>query len=584
MELKLYPTQRNSFPLQAIHIKGLSVSHWLHEIQCMQLDLNKVSVYPLPGMQLNSISGCLVILHKSVLELDIRNNIWCQKIGKHLYIPQYTGIEPQIFTEEADELFARHPHFMHPELGLIELEEEVKWGEYIFIGKEQSIEQIKPKAAPFIPERITHFRISVVQENSIEHILEDLEKKADVDKLKDEPLSTSEKLKLSLYKTLMNNADPENIIKDGEGLPKLLRYSNIISSIFNEKDKNGDKKDWGDRLLEDYKDLTNRNKSQLDKLLELLKDNPEKALDYAIPLDGEGTTRGRDLGAFQMSKFANDLSSLSKLLKNSRISGGSGYYTMEDDALSLLRKQYRDSADKLVSDKKYIQASYIYIKLLKDNYAAARMFENANLYQEAGDVYQKLIEDNLRAGECFEKAKLYDKAIEMYKTKDMYERIGDLYSLMNNKKEADVFYQKEIDRHSSDLQYIKAAKVSSEKMNNPNYAQSLLLKGWKEFADPYNCLGKYFSNIEKEKERGREIKRIFEEDITPKNREGFLRILQKEYKQTESLRGMTKDIAYTIIADILPQNKNIASELIAFNKEDSQLIKDTIRYKLSRSK
>lgn len=99
--------------------------------------------------------------------------------------------------------------------------------------------------------------------------------------------------------------------------------------------------------------------------------------------------------------------------------------------------------------------------------------------------------------------------------------------------------------------------------------------------DPHNCLAKYFSNIDKIKDRGKEIKRIFEEDITSKNREVFLSVLQKEYDQTEALREITKDIAYHIVAEILPQNKYIANELLVFNKNDSQLIKDTIRYKLS---
>lgn len=581
MELRLYPAQSNKYPLQAIHIKGLSVDCWLREIQYMGLKLNDISTYPLPGMELNSISGCLVILHKTASDIDIRNNMWCQRIGNQLYIPHYTELQPCIFVEEANQLFANYPHFSHPELGLVELTEQVDWADYISMHEEQALVQTKPTKAPFIPDTISHFRISVVEQNTIEKQLEDIEQKANVDKLKDKPLNRTEKIKLFIYKKLINDIDSFDSKEHESSSPMLLKYSSLISSAFRNKNKQADGKDWGDLLLEDYKDLTHRNKSQLDKLLELLKDDPEKALDYAIPLDGEGLSRGRDLGAFQLSKFANDLSSLSKLLKNSQTSGGRGYYTIEDDGLSILRQQYRGGADSLIADEKYLQASYIYIKLLKDNYAAAIMFENAKLYKEAGDVYQKLILDNLKAGECYEKAKLYDEAIEMYKTKDMYEKVGDLYFLLNQREEANIYYEKEIDRYISNCQYIKASEIYSNKTLDQNCAQSVLLRGWTEFVDPHNCLAKYLSNIDKIKDRGKEIKRIFEEDITSKNREVFLSVLQKEYDQTEALREITKDIAYHIVAEILPQNKYIANELLVFNKNDSQLIKDTIRYKLS---
>lgn len=584
MELKLYSTQNNRYPLQAIHIKGLSINQWLQEIQSMKLKLEDISVYPLPGMKLNSISGCLVVLRKMGSDIDIRGNVWCQKIGNQLYIPHYTDLMPQIFVEEADELFARYPHFMHPELGLIELDEEVVWTDHIVIGTEQVITQINPAATPFIPEEITQFRISVVPQNDIENILEDIEKKADVDKLKDRPLDRIEKIKLSLYKKMLGDSDPSEIDKVEGYKLRVLKYSSLISSVLQGKERQMIDKDWSDSLLEDYHDLTNRNKSQLDKLLELLKNNPEKALDYAIPLDEEGTSRGRNLGELQLSKFANDLSSLSNLLRNNQSSRGSGYYSMEDDGLTMLRQQYRNSANLLISEKKYLQASYIYIKLLKDYYSAATMFENARLYQEAGDIYRKLIQDHLKAGECYEKAKLYDEAIEMYKTKNMYEKIGDLYSLQKNSKEAERFYNKEIDRYIVGSQYVRAAKLSLDKMSNLNYAQSLLLRGWAEFADPYTCLEKYLSNINLIKDREKEIKRIFEEEITPKNREIFLNILQKEFRQTEELREVTKDMAYQIVADILPQNKNAVNELITFNTNDTQLIKDTIRYKQSRRK
>lgn len=581
MELKLYPSAKNNYPLQAIHIKGESILHWIEELQEMVIDLNKVKVYPLPGLTLNSISGCLVIFNQIDRDIDIRKNSWCQQIGDRLFIPQYTKTIPVMSDEEANSSLSRFPHFLHPELGLIELDEEVDWLSRLETGKEVSTLQTKPANSIQIPSRISNFRISIVETDKLDSILNKIEKDANVDKLKNEPLSSTEKLKLAMYKKLFNNTAPEDLDESDIEYSQILKMGRVFSSLFKNAQGSADN-NWYNKLIENYQQLENKNKSQLDKLLDLLKNDPQKALDYAIPLDEGGTSRGQNLGEYQMSKFANNLSSLSALMSpNWRTSGG-GYYSMEDDAIFQLRKQYRESAEQLIRDKKYLEASYIYIKLLKDYYAAAKMFKDARMHKEAGDIYKNLLKDTLTAAECYETGKLYKEAIEIYKTHDKLEKIGDLYLLINNRKEAEKYYTMEIDNYVANKQYMKAADITLNKMNKFASAQSMLFKGWTEYADPLNCLSKYFSNIIEEKERGKEIKRIFQENLETNHKKLYLSIMQDQFKKSETLQELTKDIAYQIVADIITDNKDVASELIAFNPKDAQLKKDSIRYRISR--
>lgn len=580
MELKLYPTEQNYYPLQAIFIRGISVTTWLSEMELMHINLKDVIVYPLPGLALNSLSGCLVIFQNTIDNLDVRKNIRCQRIGMQLYLPEYTNLTPQISLDEIENILSRFPHFLHPELGLIELDEEIAWHSLLSVKEEQQISQIKPQATSQTPENIKNFRISVVPQEGIGNILNEIEKSANIDKLANKPLTTTEKLKLSIYKKMMGGADPDEI--NEENTPSVLKYIKSISHIMSQKDRGN--KHLDERLLDDYNKLYNQEKNELDKLLDLLRNDPEKALDYAVPIDDRGTARGEEKGGFRMNRMNNNHSSLNALFKRDLGSGVGGYYSMEDDEIIKLQNQYRSSALQLIQQKKYLQASYIYIKLLKNNYEAATMFEDAKLYKESGDVYKELIKNNLKAAECYEKGKLYEEAIEILKNEHQYEKVGDLYIKMRNKKAADIFYKKEIDRYVDEKQYIKAAELSAVKMEDIRYAQSLLLQGWTECADPYNCLGKYFSNIEKKEERYREIKRVFENQLTKNNREGFLQILKKEYLQNDDFNPMIKDFAYQIISNILPENKYIAGELIAFNKNDNLLLKDTLRYKQSRPK
>lgn len=577
MELSLHPSTTNHYPLEAIFIKSADVAHWLTEMQLLDIDLQAVSAYVIPGLEVNSIYGCFVILPKSNNQIEIRNHTWCQKVGNQLYIPQYTTIEPQVSTAEINTLFARHLHFYHPYLGLIELETKINWNT-LFTVRIEELYQQKPEPEPRFTEKIVRFRISAIPNDNLEDMLNDIAKKSNPKGMDDKPLSPAEKVRLSFYKKMMNNIEPEAI--DEKNKPAYLKILKAFSKLIGSKDET---KSLDQKQMNDYEELNRREKSQVDKLLELLKNDPEKALDFAIPIDGSGTSRGKDLGAFQMNRTNKTLSSLASLLGDKRSgSGGGGFYSMEEDEVSTLQSQYRQSAEQLIKDKKYLQASYIYIKLLNDKYAAASMFEDAKLYKEAGDVYDKLINNQEKAGECYEKGKLYAEAIEMYKTKEMYEKVGDLYTLLYDREQANLFYQKVVDKCISNKYYLKAAKIGAEKMDQFDYAQSLLLEGWKKSYDTIACLGKYFSNIEDDAFREKEITRIFKEDIDKYNQISFLKVIKEDFSRNGETSNLIKDIAYQIVADAAQEDKTIVSQLIAFNKTDSHFAKDTIRYKQTR--
>jgi hypothetical protein len=47
---------------------------------------------------------------------------------------------------------------------------------------------------------------------------------------------------------------------------------------------------------------------------------------------------------------------------------------------------------------------------------------------------------------------------------------------------------------------------------------------------------------------------------------------------------MIKDMAYEIVVAHIPVNSAVVAELRAFNKEDKQLVKDTMRFRLNLKK
>ena len=61
-------------------------------------------------------------------------------------------------------------------------------------------------------------------------------------------------------------------------------------------------------------------------------------------------------------------------------------------------------------------------------------------------------------------------------------------------------------------------------------------------------------------------------------------LLKKEYERSLDLKEYTKEIAYEIIAKRIQQYPQIASELIAFNKTNTTITKDVMKYKFNRKK
>ncbi|MFN3379930.1 MAG: hypothetical protein ACK41O_10780, partial [Runella zeae] len=61
MEITLKPYTRNQHPIEGILIKGSLINNWLHEIQQMELNLETISLYPLPDVIPNSVWGCLIV-------------------------------------------------------------------------------------------------------------------------------------------------------------------------------------------------------------------------------------------------------------------------------------------------------------------------------------------------------------------------------------------------------------------------------------------------------------------------------------------------------------------------------------------
>lgn len=585
MELSLKPSQHNRFPLNGILVKGASVKNWLLELQRMELNLNHVSVYPLPGLTANSVWGCLIVPQSVISQLNLEQNEICQQVSPSFFIANKSELFPVMTVTELEKLFVQSVWLMHPEIGLVELKETLDVSKLITLPQGASLRVIRPESAPFIPKEIKSFQVAPVD---VEKALEKLEEQffPKREKMEDKPLSFFEKLKMQFYKLQFRKKEGDNkrgVRSDSSASTQRTGEPNGFGKFMQSlmKPFNGKKKgNYSDRVQENLEDLEKRNQKQLDKLLDMLRNNPNEALKYAIPLDETGSSRGQSNGRLELSKNWSVFSIFAdRQLSNTR-SGGS---VDIGDYYGSLKEQYRKTADELIEQKNYEKAAFVYMKLLKDDRSAAETLAKGELYQDAASIYLKLLNDKPKAAECFAQGNLIANAIDLYKELKDHEKVGDMYTILHRKKEADVYYEQVASNHKEMNQYIKASLIYKNKMHLNSSAQETLMKGWRADHDAVNCLKMYLSDFECTADLKKELNRLYREDVNQSNREKFLSVLKNDDYQRDELQEPVREMAYEIIASRVNDNPEIVKELRYFNPENKGLIKDTLRYSIGRS-
>lgn len=569
MELKLKIHSKNIFPKAGIFIKSAAAEVWLREIQNMGLTLDAITVFPVPGLRANEVFGCLVVFNKSVIKTaDIGKNNFYQLVENKLFIPENTIVTPQLTAAEWHKLFSEAYHFLHPEIGLAELKEEVNWGDLLELPVPKEIEITEPSKTVSIPQLITSLRVEVDQEKILEEI--------------ENPVSEEEriaKLPFDLQKLMKGNQkEMDKFLAFLEKNPKLaLQLAIPLDTLGTSRGGNDGQFSFGGSGMSNFLPTTNSSskifKFGLIVVLIVLAGNFKM---------GQHHSGSESFFIFLllviMVVLAISLFSGNSSADNTSKSGGSAL--IDSDRFATLQSRYEKLAEEYAANKDYHKAAHIYLKLLSNHKKAAEVLEKGELYPEAAAIYLKYDQNKHKAAECYEKGHAYKEAIELYKELNEDEKAGDLYTILKDKPKADHHFNKVAEYYKTNYQYIKASLIYKNKINDITEAQELLLEGWKTNKDAKNCLNNYFANIHSAEELAYAISDVYKNRVSGENRAVFLHLLKHEFTKHAELEEMIKNMAYEIAAERIDQNPEIASELLNFNKDNRLLLKDVMKYKL----
>lgn len=570
MELALKPHSQNTAPLGGVLLTGGSAESWLRSIQALGLSLGQVTAYALPQPGGTNVWGCLLVCSTDGLQNKLGPHMLCQQVHQLLFVPPYTTLFPALTPTELDNLLLSRPHFFHPETGLIELLRPVDWSELLQTPTEKPVSVQRPALSGRVPGQIRAFQVQPAPpEQTLERLEQQAFPKSEI--LPNQPLTLPEKARLAFYRQLFG--------KPGlGGASALLLLMGQLRQWFG-----GQKTNWQQDWQLDQEQLEERNKKQLDRLLDMLQKNPNEALKYAIPLDQEGVSRGEPGGGLM------GLDSLwlsFALFNNPGRSGKGRAIVLTDSSFDQLQQQYKQTARNLIEQGDYQKAAFVYLKLLKNPSMAAETLEQGKLYAEAAAVWLKHAKDKTKAAACYEKAGQYQTAIDLYVELGQHEKAGDLYAIINRPKESRQQYQIVADALVVQQQFLKAAQVYRHKLKDIAQSQGMLFRGWTANKDAFNCLTSYFECIHElsgPKTLISEISQIQDKHVDNKNREVFLQVIKHEFNRYPALAEPLRDIAYELIATHAVQYPGIVQQLIHFDRTNQQLTKDIIRYKTGHS-
>ncbi|MPS64869.1 MAG: hypothetical protein DI622_17515 [Chryseobacterium sp.] len=170
MELRIKPFPKNNYPKKGLLIKGSSPLTWLHEMEILGIDLNQIRSFPIPSNEPNVLYGCFLIFENHAPN-EIGRNSYFQCIDSKFFIPENTAFYPKLNPEDWQNTDAEFL-IMHPEFGLVKLNEEIDWISLIQNPKPTEAKLRKPSNGVKIPQKIQSYTVEMDDEK----VLEALEK------------------------------------------------------------------------------------------------------------------------------------------------------------------------------------------------------------------------------------------------------------------------------------------------------------------------------------------------------------------------------------------------------------------------
>ncbi|MFO0905076.1 MAG: hypothetical protein U0939_18870 [Pirellulales bacterium] len=232
---------------------------------------------------------------------------------------------------------------------------------------------------------------------------------------------------------------------------------------------------WRRQRLRVDEQLEEARERELARLIQLLDRNPDEGLRYALPIGGGGLPRGRATPGSQLLRNQTDFS-----LQSLHGGGAADAWRVSYESQQRLVARYRDLAQRERQLGRHRRAAYIQAHLLGDFAAAAQTLSEGRCFREAAVLYEQKLDNVSEAAECYVRGGLFAEALERFVKLRDWRRAAELHERLGDVEPAREAYRKWLEQLAAAHDYLGAAKVCEEKLNEPEEALNILLRGWRE--------------------------------------------------------------------------------------------------------
>jgi hypothetical protein len=227
-----------------------------------------------------------------------------------------------------------------------------------------------------------------------------------------------------------------------------------------------------------------RNK-ELHRLLSMLDKDPEAGLRHAIPMSNF-PHRGLAPPGGRLGERSPDF--------DPRRLGGrpADFWAIPYDLQEVLRRRYREMADREMQLGRHRRAAYIYAELLGDLVSAAHALKRGRFFREAALIYEEQLHNPLEAARCLAEGGLLLEAIERYEKHGRWLEAAELYERLGDHAAAASAVRRVVNDCLSQDDILGAAKLVEERLRLPDEAIDLLRNAWPSSHQAAACTGALF--------------------------------------------------------------------------------------------
>ncbi|HEV8001230.1 MAG TPA: hypothetical protein VGP63_15185, partial [Planctomycetaceae bacterium] len=463
---------------QAWFIPGSNPANWLGAILGWGVPHSSTSLRLVPrSLGDRTVIGSLVTVDGNASPRVSRR---CQPYGclaERLYLPVEARLEPAVEDFEIRDLFDPGATYVwHPFAGLIKFDVEEKLSVCDLLEQLPDTQADWDRADPGTTFSRRLVSVEVDRPLSIESILEagrgDIGSRSGA--LNQLPAAPGEGFSASLARIvaaplLAIGSAIDRIASKLPGLPKTF-HANWLDRL----------NQWLSAALST--EWQSERERELRRLMEMLKNEPDQGLQYALPLEGGGGP-GRGI-ARPTARLIRRLVDFSLWPRAALADPWLLSPAMRQD----LAARYRELADREIRLGRHRRAAYIYAHLLGDWAASAAALKSGGYYREAATLYQERLNRPFDAAVCLEEEGAWNEAIRLYDKLRMYERVGQLYRKLEQHENAERAYRAAVASYLKHDDRRAAARLLEDELRETEQALRALREGWPDSRQAFVCL------------------------------------------------------------------------------------------------